>query len=146
MEQAFVRGLSERAKFFRFFQPLDELTPTMLARFTQIDYDREMAFIAVVETDGKDREIGVARYITNADNQGCEFAVVVADEWQHRGIAQRLMERLIESAREDGLRYIEGKVIAENKEMLALASSLRFIAKHEKDDDVSIVYVKKLLH
>lgn len=146
IEQAFVRGLSERAKFFRFFQPLDELTPTMLARFTQIDYDREMAFIAVVENDGKDKEIGVARYITNADNQGCEFAVVVADEWQHKGIAQRLMERLIECAREDGLKYIEGKVMAENKEMLALANTLRFSAKHVKDEDVSIVYVKKLLH
>ncbi|MBN1378304.1 MAG: bifunctional acetate--CoA ligase family protein/GNAT family N-acetyltransferase [Gammaproteobacteria bacterium] len=146
IEQAFVRGLSDRAKFFRFFQPLDELTPTMLARFTQIDYDREMAFIAVVEVNGKEKEIGVARYITNADNQGCEFAVVVADEWQHRSIAQRLMERLIECAREDGLKYIEGKVIAENKEMLALAASLRFTAKHMKDDDVSIVYVKKLLH
>ena len=116
----------------------------MLARFTQIDYDREMAFIVVAQVDASEKEIAVARYIKNVDNIGCEFAIVVADEWQHRGIARRLMERLIECAREQGLRYIEGTVIAENREMLALTESLHFSTQREKDDS-SLVHVKKIL-
>ena len=73
---------------------LTELTPGMLARFTQIDYDREMALIAVVKQNEHDIEIGVARYIINADGTSCEFAIVVADEWRHRGIAGHLMDKL----------------------------------------------------
>ncbi len=145
IEQKFVRGLSDKAKFFRFFQPLDELTPAMLARFTQIDYDREMAFIAVAEIKGKETEVGVARYITNADNISCEFAVVVADDWQHKGIARRLIERLIESARDHGLQFIAGKVLSENKDMQALATSLGFSTRHMQDDEVSILEVRKSL-
>ena len=145
IEQAFIRGLSDKAKYFRFFQPLDELTPAMLARFTQIDYDREMAFIAVTEVKGREIEIAVARYITNADNISCEFAIVVADDWQNKGIARRLIERLIECARDHGLELIRGKVLAENKEMLALAASLGFTSRRTEDDDISIVEVQKLL-
>ena len=81
IEQEFVRKLSERAKYFRFMQTLDELTPSMLARFTQIDYDREMAIIAVIsQADGTEVEVGVCRYVTNPDGKSCEFAIVVADE------------------------------------------------------------------
>ena len=116
----------------------------MLARFTQIDYDREMAFIAVVPRNGAEEEIAVARYITNIDNVGCEFAIVVADEWRHRGIARRLMERLIECARDYGLRYIEGSVLAENRGMLALADSLGFVAQKSADDP-GVVQVRKVL-
>ena len=116
----------------------------MLARFTQIDYDREMAFIAVVQVKGVDREIAVARYMTNTDRQGCEFAIVVADEWQHRGIARRLMERLIECAREYGLQYMEGTVMAKNPDMLALADALNFTRRPQEDDPSLVTVVKTL--
>jgi acetyltransferase len=145
IEQAFIRRLSERAKYFRFFQNIDELTPAMLARFTQIDYDREMAFVAVTHVEGKETEIAVARYVTNTDNTSCEFAIVVEDKWQHRGIARRLMERLIECAREYGLRTIEGQVLTENKEMISLAKSLGFTVRHQPDDS-SAVRVQKSLN
>ena len=103
-----MRGLSPESKYFRFMDTLRELTPAMLARFTQIDYDREMAFIAVVPVeaakDGKagaraEREIGVCRYVTNPDGETCEFALAVLDAWQRRGLGQRLMNVLIEVAR-----------------------------------------------
>ena len=145
IEQAFIRGLSKKAKYYRFFQPLDELTPQMLARFTQIDYDREMAFIAVVNTNDKEEQIAVARYVTNADNVGCEFAVVVADQWQQQGIAHRLMEKLIECAREYGLKYIEGTVLSENDNMLNLAKTLGFKRKSSPSDDHTTVQVYKSL-
>ncbi len=141
IEQEFVRNLSERAKYFRFMQTLKELTPSMLARFTQIDYDREMALIAVLEEKKGDRELGVCRYITNPDGISCEFAIVVADEWQHRGVGHRLMAQLMEAARERGLRRMEGEVLADNHEMIALVRSLGFeVTTSEEDPKIKSVY------
>ena len=80
IEAEFVRKLSAETKYFRFMSTLGELSASMLARLTQIDYDREMAFIATVHEGDKEVEIGVCRYSVNADQESCEFAVVVADE------------------------------------------------------------------
>jgi len=89
LEAEFVRRLSPETKYFRFMTTLNELPPPMLARLTQIDYDREMAFIAVTtDKDGKEIELGVARYAVNPDGESCEFAIVVDDEWQGRGLAR----------------------------------------------------------
>jgi acetyltransferase len=126
IEQAFVHGLSSRSKYFRFMSALEELTPAMLSRFTQIDYDREMALIAVTEVQGVEQEIGVARYITNPDGESCEFAIVVADEWQGKGIATQLMRVLRERAREKGLTLMTGEVLRENQGMLKLMRTLGF--------------------
>src|SRR6185369_1640374 len=84
LERAFVNGLSEQTRYFRFFYLLHELTPAMLARFTQVDYDREMALVALVEASAGPKFVGVARYIANPDQESAEFAVVVADDWQGR--------------------------------------------------------------
>jgi len=126
IEQAFIRKLSQQAKYFRFMQSITELSPQMLARFTQIDYDREMALIAVVYVDGQETEIGVARYITNPDGKSCEFAIVIADNWQRQGIARRLMQLLIKTARSHALQIMEGDVLADNREMLNLMSKIGF--------------------
>jgi acetyltransferase len=126
IEQAFVQSLSAQSRHFRFMNMLRELTPLMLARFTQIDYDREMAFIATLDDKGSEREIGVARYVTNPDGESCEFAVTVADEWQRRGLGRRFMALLIDVARSRGLREMMGHVLAENRSMLALCDSLGF--------------------
>ena len=126
IEQAFVRNLSEESRYFRFGGTLQELTPTMLARFTQIDYDREMALIAVVQADHAEAEIGVARYIINPDGESCEFALVVADAWQHKGISHRLMDALLNTARSKGLKRMEGDVLSNNRNMLTLVSRMGF--------------------
>ena len=140
IEQTFIRKLSERAKYFRFMQSINELSPQMLARFTQIDYDREMALIAVVEVAGRETEIGVARYVTNPDGNSCEFAIVVADDWQQQGIAHRLMQQLIETARSHALQIMEGEVLSSNQEMLSLAAKLGFsIASSEIDNTIKHV-------
>lgn len=126
IEQAFVRALSPASRQFRFMNTLRELTPQMLARFTQIDYEREMAFIATVEEDGREREIGVVRYIPDSDGESCEFALVIADEWQRRGLGRAMMARLIEVARSRGLREMHGHVSAANSPMLELCRKLGF--------------------
>jgi acetyltransferase len=131
IEQEFVQRLSPEARHFRFMNTLRELTPQMLARFTQIDYDREMALVATVGED--EREIGVVRYITNPDGESCEFALVVLDEWQRRGLGRRLMTLLIDVARSRGLREMIGHVLADNAPMLALCESLGFSSSESSE-------------
>jgi acetyltransferase len=72
--KSFVRDMSEQSRYFRFMEAVRELSPSMLSRFTQIDYDREMALVATVEEGGKELQIGVSRYAINPDGKSCEFA------------------------------------------------------------------------
>jgi acetyltransferase len=144
IEQSFVRELSPQSKYFRFMQGLNELTQQMLVRFTQLDYNRELALIAVVEGPDGEKELGVARYVMKPDGESCEFALVVADNWQHRGIGSRLMSELIEAARQHGIKIMEGEILASNRNMLALASSLGF-SLHVSDDDMAIMVASRVL-
>jgi acetyltransferase len=114
----------------RFFYRLHELTPSMLARFTQVDYDREMALVAIDVSRGSGRFVGVARYISSLEDASAEFAVVVADEWQKRGVGRVLMQRLIACAKARGIARIEGAVLKENVDMLRFCERLGFVA-HE---------------
>jgi acetyltransferase len=125
---AFFHRLSPQDIRYRFFTAMRELSLEQMARLTQIDYDREMAFIATLEDQGAEREIGVVRYITNPDGESCEFALAVADEWQRRGLGRRMMTLLIDVARARGLREMIGHVLAENRGMLGLAESLGFVS------------------
>ncbi len=138
IEQSFVQGLSERSKYMRFMRSLDKLDPLTLARFTQIDYDREMALVAVVnEHTDQARLLGVARYISNSDRQSCEFALTVADAAQGRGIGRVLMQRLMTVARDRGLDIMEGEVLTKNSSMLRLAERLGFrTVQHAYDPEL----------
>lgn len=135
IEREFVHRLSEESRFLRFMFGLHELTPAMLSRFTQIDYDRELALI-IVRTlpGGEEQQIGVARYITLPDEETCEFAIVVADEWQGKGVARRLFQRLIEAARERRLKLMTGITLRENSRMIELSRSLGFATKADADE------------
>ena len=134
IERDFVNGLSERSRFFRFMYALSEITPEALSRITQIDYDREMALIATIVEDGKEKQIGVARYYTLPDQSSCEFAIVIADDWQARGVARRLMAALVESARAGRHTRMLGTVLTENRRMLKFVESLGFRVESNPDD------------
>jgi acetyltransferase len=141
IEREFVDNLSPESKYFRFLNHMDKISPLLLARFTQIDYDREMALVAILgEHTPQARIIGVARYIGNPDNQSCEFALTVADAWQKKGLGRQLMLRLIAIARERGLEIMEGDVLAQNSRMLRLCTALDFhTARSDNDPEVVIV-------
>jgi acetyltransferase len=126
LETNFHSRLSDRTKYFRFMQALHELTPEMIVRFTQIDYDREMAFIAITEDEHKITELAVGRYLANPDGQSVEFALVVADDCHNLGIGTRLMTSLMQSAKAKGMLFFEGEVLAINQPMLSLVSKLGF--------------------
>jgi acetyltransferase len=140
IEQDFIRNLSEQSRYFRFMQNIHELTPKMLTRFTQIDYDQEMALIAVTEQEGQEEELAVGRYVANSDGVSCEFALVVSDKWQRLGIGHRLMNLLIKIARDRGLETMEGEVLSGNTKMLGLLKSLDFrVANHPEDMSIQVV-------
>jgi acetyltransferase len=124
--QAFVRQLSPESRYNRFHGALKELTPGMARWATHVDYDRHLALIAVVYRDGREIEIGAARYVVQADGETAEFAVAVADAWQGRGVGARLLGYLVRVAAGRGLRWMEGEVLAANRGMLALARRLGF--------------------
>jgi acetyltransferase len=134
IEQNFMRNLSNEAKYFRFMQSMQELTLEMLVRFTQIDYHHEMGLIATTEREGGEQQVGVARYVTNPDKESCEFALVVSDQWQRKGIAHRLIHQLMEVARGRGLTMMQGEVLANNNKMLDLMRGLNFHIQNNPDD------------
>ncbi|ALG68414.1 bifunctional acetate--CoA ligase family protein/GNAT family N-acetyltransferase [Beggiatoa leptomitoformis] len=142
MEKGFVKNLSEESKYFRFMQNLHELTPIMVVRFTQIDYDRELALIAVAQHENVDVQVGVARYSTNPDGETCEFALVVSDQWQGHGFAHKLMTSLMNAARSKGLKIIQGEVLSNNHNMLKLMHKLGF-ACHLDEEDRTVTLVSR---
>lgn len=146
MEQEFVKNMSDESRYYRFMDTLRELTPAMLVRFTQIDYDREMALIAVIQNEetGKEEQIGVARYVVNPDGESVEFALAVGDNWQKCGIGRKLMSSLVECARTKGYRAVIGDVLSTNTKMFRLMTSLGF-SIHPHPDDTAVKKVVKPL-
>ncbi|MCX7099375.1 MAG: GNAT family N-acetyltransferase [Methylococcales bacterium] len=144
MEKDFVHRLSERTKYFRYMQALQELTPEMIVRFTQIDYDREMAFVAVTEDHNMPGELGVGRYMMNPDGNSVEFALVVADDCHCLGIGTKLMRTLMQTAKSKGMSFFEGEVLVVNKPMLSLVKKLGFSIESIADDHEVVRVVKDL--
>lgn len=141
-EQAFVTKLSPASRYSRFQHPVLALSPEMIARFTQLDYDREMALIAVVP--GGEEIAGVARYYPNPDRVSVEFACVVADAWQGRGLGAALMKALIDSARAAGYASMDGTILMANTGMLTLAEKLGFISEPSQDPNHTVKVVLAL--
>ncbi|MGD9871766.1 MAG: GNAT family N-acetyltransferase [Thauera sp.] len=142
----FFDALSPETRYMRFMEELDELSPAMVARFTQIDYDREMALIATtIDDKGAEQMIGIARYALAADGESVEFALVVADDWQRHGLGRRLMGALIEVARGKGFRSIFGDVLGKNAKMLRLMHSLGFLVQPHPEEN-ALRRVVKALH
>ena len=119
-------SLSDESIYYRFFSPLKSLPQEMLARFTQIDYDRDMALVAMEAGQPEEKILGVARLMSKAGGLEPEFAVVVGDPWQGKGVGAALMAHLIDIAKARGMTSIWGIALAENTQMIALARKLGF--------------------
>lgn len=146
MEQNFIRELSPESRYFRFMASLNELSHADLAHLTQPDYDREMALIALYGLSKETMiELGVSRYAVNPDNRTAEFAIVVDDKWQGRGLGSALMNHLIRIAKERGLGALNGVVLADNGKMLQLMRRLGFTIKNSPDDP-GLKRVEKVLN
>lgn len=124
MERAFIRSLSNDSRYNRLLGAR-KLTPDEVRQLTRIDYDREMAFVAVTADSGRQQLLGVARYVRDAD-RGAEFAIVVADAWQRKGIGSMLLDRLLRHAHTAGIARLYGITLATNDAMQNLARKLGF--------------------
>jgi acetyltransferase len=144
MEQAFVRHLSEESRYSRFMSHLLELSASKLKYFTEIDYDRHLALVAVAMQDAREVEIGVARYVALPQAGSCEFAIVVDDAWHGSGVASMLMAALIDAAREGGFTSMQGTVLTTNQRMLKFVRRLGFAVLFDPEDPGTLRVVRPL--
>ena len=121
-----IRALSVQSSYHRFFSPLPRLPRPLLERATHPEPGRELQLVAVLDDGGREKIIAGARYAALERSGDCEFAVAVVDEWHGLGLARRLLEVLVQSARDRGFQRMEGYVLATNTRMLGLAKRLGF--------------------
>ncbi|MEJ2319976.1 MAG: bifunctional acetate--CoA ligase family protein/GNAT family N-acetyltransferase [Gemmatimonadales bacterium] len=123
------RAFSKEDMRFRFFGLVRELPHSQMARYTQIDYDREMAFIATDPEGAPDMTLGVVRVVADPDNTETEFAIIIRSDMKGQGLGHALMDKVIRYCRDRGTGSIVGQVLPDNHRMLALAETLGF-TKH----------------
>jgi len=143
-EQAFVRGLSTQSSYLRFHGTVKDLSKQDLEAFTNPDSRNAVALIVLHSGETGEKEIGVARYVIDPDRTNCEFAVVVADAWQKRGIGTRLMNALIEHLQASGVNRISGTVLKRNAVMRKFVKHLGFAETNVPDDPSMMLVTKDL--
>ena len=132
----FLQSCSEDTVYFRYFRLIKHWTHEMLIRFTQNDYDREIGLMAIGQPPGPEVMMGVCRLVMDADRETAEFALIVADPWQGKGLGPKLLERVIDIAREQGVRRLGAEVLPQNQPMLDLVRRMGFTLKTDKEAQV----------
>lgn len=133
--QAFFTKLAPEDVQLRFFGTLAELDHKAMARFTQIDYDREMAFIATTpDEDGKPETLGEVRSIADPDNRVAEYSIIVRSDLKGGGLGRKLMSKMIDYCRSRGTQKLVGDVLCRNRAMLSMISALGFQYRVSPDD------------
>ncbi|HAS61220.1 MAG TPA: protein acetyltransferase, partial [Vibrio sp.] len=122
----FIHGVSRDDLYKRFFSEVGEFNHEALAKLTQIDYDREMAFVAVSRIGSRQEIIGVSRALINHDNSDAEFAILIRSDLKGKGLGKILMNKVIDYCRNRGTLRISGMTMPTNRGMLLLAQSLGF--------------------
>ncbi|RLC56159.1 MAG: acetyl CoA synthetase subunit alpha [Candidatus Cloacimonadota bacterium] len=133
MEKEMFSNFSERTQRFRFFQLIKDISHEELIRYTQIDYDREIAIIAEVEEDGRKKMAGVVRLIADQYNETAEYAIVIADPWHNLGLGNKFTDYIQEIAMERGIQKIYANVMATNHIMQHMFKSRGY--KMERIED-----------
>jgi acetyltransferase len=134
---AFLRSLNPEDVRFRFFGLVRDFPHSEVARYTQIDYDREMAFIATAPDSNRlERTLGVVRAVIGPDRQSAEFAIVIRSDLKGKGLGYRLLARMIAYCRDRGVERLIGETLPNNHDMIALAESLGFQQQFNSDDNV----------
>ena len=134
--RAFISQVTKEDLYYRYFSEINEFTHEDLANMTQIDYDREMAFVAVRRVDAEEEILGVTRAISDPDNVDAEFAVLVRSDLKGLGLGRRLLEKLIGYTRDHGLLRLNGITMPNNRGMVTLARKLGFDVDIQLDEGI----------
>ncbi|MDE1229898.1 bifunctional acetate--CoA ligase family protein/GNAT family N-acetyltransferase [Vibrio aestuarianus] len=138
----FIHNVSKEDLYKRFFSDVGEFNHEALANFTQIDYDREMAFVAVDNNDGEGKIIGVSRALINPENTDAEFAILIRSDLKGNGLGKILLQKVIDYCRLKGTVQISGMTMPTNRGMLTLAQKLGFeVDIHFEDGTADMVLV-----
>ncbi|KAA1046447.1 protein lysine acetyltransferase [Pseudocitrobacter sp. 73] len=140
--QQFIARVTKEDLYYRYFSEINEFTHDDLANMTQIDYDREMAFVAVHTTAEQTEILGVTRAISDPDNIDAEFAVLVRSDLKGLGLGGRLLEKLINYTRDHGLQRLNGITMPNNRGMIALARKLGFDVDIQLEDGIVSLSLK----
>jgi GNAT superfamily N-acetyltransferase len=140
MEDEFVRNLSMETKHYRFLGGVKELSPAEVKRLCDVDGQHSMAFVATVNKNGRETEIGVSRYAACPKEGVGELAVTIADAWQHKGLGELLVQRLIAYAKTHGVKQLYSVELADNAAMRQLAGELGMSATRDPDDPNQVIY------
>jgi acetyltransferase len=138
--RAFLERLSDDARRRRFMRRARPLNGQLVHYLAHVDHDRHMAFAC--EAGGA--IVGDARYVANPDGRSCELGIVVADDWHHTGVAQLLMQALLDAARTRGLKTMHGIVLADNRDMLDFVRELGFDTSFMAEDPATVRIAKAL--
>jgi acetyltransferase len=142
IEGDFVRDLSPESRRNRFLAAVRELTPRAIERFTRPEYPHEQALIATLQEGGAEKEIGVARFAAEKGKTNAEFAIVIADAWQGKGLGTRMMRELFDAATQAGMRHMEGVVLQDNRSMLQMVRDLGFrVEAYPPDPELFYVHI-----
>ncbi len=133
IELAFVTGLSHETRSNRLLGGARAITREYIESLVSVDFSRDMAIAATTMLGGGETLLGVARYVLEKDHRSGEFAIVIADAWQGRGIGSRLLAKLVDVARRRGLKALYGDILATNEPMRKLVRKLGFTFGHSDD-------------
>ncbi|WP_075181586.1 bifunctional acetate--CoA ligase family protein/GNAT family N-acetyltransferase [Pantoea sp. 1.19] len=134
--QQFISQVTKEDLYYRYFSEINEFTHEDLANMTQIDYDREMAFVAVRQGAHGEEIIGVTRAISDADNVDAEFSVLVRSDLKGLGLGRRLLEKMIRYTHDHGLQSLNGITLPNNRGMITLARKLGFSVDVQLEDGI----------
>jgi len=134
------KSFSEQTIVLRFFQRFPHLSHEHLVRYCQIDYDRELALVCVIEEEGHEKIIGDVRMIKLADMESADMAIMVSDKWQGMGVGIALSQHCLKVAREAGIKRILMDILKINSYMLSLSTRLGFKRTASYDDYIEVEY------
>ena len=140
METEFVRHLSPQTRRYRFFGALNDLSAAEAKRLCDVDGEQTMAYVASVQEKEHEVEIAVCRYAPTTKPDVREMAITVADEWQHTELAAILLEQLMKSAKQHGIRELYTVELSDNLVMHDFARDLGMTTKRDPDDATQVIY------
>jgi acetyltransferase len=133
LEAEMFSHLSDKTEYFRFFRVIKEVTLEEVVRFTHTDYDRELAIIAEVDDQGKTQMAGVTRLIVDAYNETAEFAIIVADPWQGKGLGSEMIRYSMQIAASKGVNRVIVNILRENLGIIRIFERLGFAISEDRD-------------